>query len=222
MGQAQWDSGLGDWMAEEESDEFNRLMMALGSVVVMWGMVEDMVRRFLRDVVMEDANAPEIEQIVLSETSFRSQLDILKKVAHFRWPNSAWFNAVNEQVKALKGPLQDKRNRFIHDLWEKNEAGQMVKFIRGRGETAVHKLGGDWHLKLTGEHAVPVADVEAFFEEIANTYEALLPLKSQFVEWRFKQKTEAITKNMYRDLYEKAGGMPLSKLLGGDASEESA
>jgi hypothetical protein len=182
-------------MAEEESDEFNRLMMALGSVVVMWGMVEDMVRHLLRDVVMEDVNAPEIEQIVLSETSFRSQLDILRKVAHVRWPNSDWFNAVNDQVRALKGELQDKRNRFIHDLWEKNEAGQMVKFIRGKDEAAVQKKEGRWQLKLTGEKAVPAAEVDAFFEEIANTYEVLLGLKSQFVQWRYKQKKAAIKGN---------------------------
>ena len=201
-------------MAEEESDEFNQLMMAFGSVVVMWGMVEDMVRHFLRDVVMEDANAPEIERIVLSETSFRSQLDILKKVAHVRWPNSDWFNAVNEQVKALKGPLQDKRNRFIHDLWEKNEAGQMVKIIRGKDETAVQKHGGEWHLKLTGEHAVPVADVEAFFEEIANSYEVLLGLKSEYVERRYKAKTDAVMAKMAGELIEKARGTPLSRLVG--------
>lgn len=207
-------------MAVEESDEFNQLMMALGSVVVMWGMIEDMVRHFLRDVVMEDANAPEIERIVLSETSFRSQLDILKKVAHVRWPNSDWFNAVNEQVKALKGPLQDKRNRFIHDLWEKNEAGQMVKIIRGKDETAVQKHGGEWHLKLTGEHAVPVADVEAFFEEIANSYETLLGLKSEYVERRYKAKADAVVAKMAGELVEKARGIPPSRVVGLAAKDD--
>jgi len=208
-------------MAEEESDEFNRLMMALGSVVVMWGMVEDMVRHFLRDVVMEDANAPEIEQIVLSETSFRSQLDILRKVAHVRWPNSDWFNAVDGQVRALKAELQDKRNRFIHDLWEKNEAGQMVKFIRGKDEAAVQKKEGRWQLKLTGEKEVPAAEVEAFFEEIANTYEVLLGLKFEFVQWRYGQKEAAIKGNLFRDLYEKAGRIPLSKLASGKPIDDA-
>ncbi|CDO36922.1 hypothetical protein [Novosphingobium sp. KN65.2] len=193
-------------MAQEESDEFDRLMMALGSIVVMWGMVEDMVRQFLRDVVMEDAEEPEIERIIISQTSFRSQLDVLKKVAHVRWPNSEWFDAVNEQVKALKGPLQDKRNRFIHDLWEKNEAGQMVKFIRGKDEAAVQKKEGEWHLKLTGEVAVPVAEVEAFFEEIADTLEALLALKSQYVEKTYKAKAAAIISRMYGELAEKVHG----------------
>lgn len=208
-------------MVEEESDEFNRLMMALGSVVVMWGMVEDMVRHFLRDLVMEDANAPEIEQIVLSETSFRSQLDILRKVAHVRWPNSDWFNAVNDQVRALKGELQQKRNRFIHDLWEKNEAGQMVKFIRGKDEAAVQKKEGQWQLKLTGQKAVPAAEVDAFFEEIANTYEVLLGLKSQFVQWRHQQKDAAIKGNLFRDLYEKGGRIPFSKLASGKPIEDA-
>ena len=208
-------------MAEEESDQFNRLMMALGSVVIMWGMVEDMVRHFLRDVVMEDANAPEIEQIVLSETSFRSQLDILRKVAHVRWPNSNWFNAVNDQVRALKGELQDRRNRFIHDLWEKNEAGQMVKFIRGKDEAAVQKKEGRWQLKLTGEKAVPAAEVEAYFEEIANTYDVLLSLKSEFVQWRFEQKAAAIEGKLFRELYEKAGPLPLSKLASGKPIEDT-
>jgi hypothetical protein len=207
-------------MAKDQSDEFDNLMMALGSVVVMWGMVEDMVRNFLRDVVIEDASAPEIERIVLSETSFRSQLDILKKVAHVRWPNSDWFNAVNEQVKALKGPLQDKRNRFIHDLWEKNEAGQMVKIIKGKDETAVQKHGGEWHLKLTGEHAVPVADVEAFFEEIAYSYETLLDLKFQFVKWRYEQKAAAITSRMFGELADKVRAMSRDIPLGRDAAEE--
>lgn len=179
-------------MTQGENDEFSRLMMALGSVVVMWGMVEDVVRHFLRDVVMEDASAPQIEQIILSETSFRSQLEILRKVAHVRRPNSEWFNSINELVKALKGELHDKRNRFIHDLWEKNEAGQMVKFHRGQGEAAVQKAKGQWQLRLTGEKEVPAAQVEVFFEELAGTCEALMNLKSQFVEWRFEQKKAAI------------------------------
>lgn len=208
-------------MAKEEFDEFNSLMMALGSVVVMWGMVEDLVRQFLRDVIMEDANVPEIEQIVLSETSFRSQLDILRKVAHVRWPNSDWFNAVHVQVIALKGELQDKRNRFIHDLWEKNEAGQMVKFVRGKGEAAVQKKEGRWQLKLTGENAVPAGEVDAFFEEISNTYEILLILKSQFVQWRYEQKHAAIKGNLFRDLYERARQIPFTKLVDGKPIEDA-
>lgn len=207
-------------MAEEEKEEFNRLMMALGSVVVMWGMVEDMVRQFLRDVVLEDANAPEIEQIVLSETSFRSQLDILRKVAHVRWPNSDWFNAVDGQVRVLKGDLQDKRNRFIHDLWERNEAGQMFKFVRGKDEAAVQKKEGRWQLKLIDEKAVLSAEVEAFFDEIANTYEVLLGLKSDFARWRYEQKKAAVEGSLFRDLYTKADQVPLSKLASGKPIED--
>ena len=201
-------------MAEEEGNEFNQLMMALGSVVVMWGMVEDMVRHFLRDVIIEDASAPDIEQIVLSETSFRSQLDILRKVAHVRWPNSEWFNQVNEQVKALKGPLQDTRNRLIHDLWEQNEEGQMLKYVRGKDEIAVQKKGGEWQLKLTGERAVPVAEVEAFFEEAAVAYETLVGLKAEYVAWRAKAKTDAVIAKMAGELVEKARQLPLSSLVG--------
>lgn len=177
------------------------------------------MRNFLRDVVMEDATAPDIERIVLSETSFRSQLDILKKVAHVRWPNSDWFKAVEEQVKALKGPLQDKRNRFIHDLWEKNDAGQMVRIERGKGETVVQRHRGEWQLRLTGEVAVPAAEVEGFFEEIANTYEKLLNLKSQFVEWRYEQKAAALTGGLFAEMADAVSGMPRARPLDRDGAK---
>lgn len=208
-------------MAEQEGDEFDRLMMALGSVVIMWGMVEDMVRHFLREVVMENINVPEIEQIILSETSFRSQLDILRKVAHVRWPNSDWFNAIDGQIRALKGVLQDKRNRFIHDLWERNEAGQIVKFIRGKDEAAVKKQEGRWQLKLTGEQEIPSAEVEDFFEELANSYEVLLGLKSDFVRWRYEQMAVATQRSILRDLHEKASQDHLSKLASGKPFEDA-
>ena len=87
--------------------------------------------------------------------------------------------------------------------------------LRGKDEAAVQKKEGRWQLKLTGEQAVPAAKVEALFEEIANTYEMLLGLKSDFIQWRFEQKEAAIKGNLFRDLYEKADRIPLSKLASG-------
>lgn len=211
---------MGDQMDEEQSNEFDQLMLALGSVVVMWGMVEDMVRHVLRDVVLEDAKDPEVEQIVLSETSFRSQLDILRKVAHVRWPNSDWFNKVDVLIRQLSGPIHAKRNRLIHDLWENNEEGQIIKYVRGKDETAVQKKSGEWQLKLTGEKAVPVAEVEAFFEEAADACEALLALKSEYVEWRIKAKTDAIMGNLVRQLTNKIGDKVLARPLDADPMGE--
>lgn len=72
----------------DEENNLNKLMTALGSVVVMWGMVEDVTRRFLRDVVFGAEADEGVERIMLSETPFRTQLDILKKVAHVRQPNA--------------------------------------------------------------------------------------------------------------------------------------
>lgn len=176
----------------EQSDEFDQLMKALGSIVVMWGMVEDVTRAFTSDVMFENDTDPDIERIVLSETPFRSQLDILKKVAHVRRGNTGWYENLSAQIGMLSGPLHAKRNRFIHDLWEENERGQMIKYVRGKDETAVKKTGGEWHLKLTGEQAVPVAEVEAFFDEAANAFETMLKLKSEYVEWQVAERKKEI------------------------------
>ena len=176
----------------EQSDEFDQLMMALGSIVVIWGMVEDVTRAFTSDVVFEYDADPNIEQIIMSETPFRSQLDILKKVSHVRRGNTDWYENLSVQIGALSGPLHAKRNRFIHDLWEKNEHGRIMKYVRGKDETAVKKTGGEWQLKFTGEQPVPVAEVEAFFEEAAEAFEAMLKLKSEYVEWRVAEKQGAI------------------------------
>lgn len=200
-------------MAEENSNEFDQLMSALRSVAVMWGMVKDMVRHFLRDVVMEDANDPAVEQIVLSETAFRRKLEILRKVAHVRWPNSDWFKKVEAQIKLLAGPLHAKRNTLIYHLWEENEQGQILKYFRGRDEVAVKKKGGEWQLKLTGEKAVPVAEVEEFFEEAADAYEALLDLKSEYIEWRMEERKGVIMGELAGRLKEKAGANALARLL---------
>jgi hypothetical protein len=173
-------------------------MMALGSIVVMWGMIEDVTRAFTSDVVLENAADPNIERIILSETPFRSQLDILKKVAHVRRGNTEWYEKLSVQIGALSGSLHEKRNRFIHDLWEKNEHGQIIKYVRGKNESAVKKTGGEWHLKLAGEQAVPVAEVEAFFDEAADAFEAMLKLKSEYVEWRVAETEKEISDGIRR------------------------
>jgi hypothetical protein len=212
------DSSVND--VTEQSDEFGQLMMALGSIVVMWGMVEDVTRAFTSDVVFENDADPNIERIILSEMPFRGQLDILKKVAHVRRGNTDWYERLLVQIVALSGPLHAKRNRFIHDLWEKNEQGQMIKYVRGKEETAIKKTGGEWHLTLTGEQTVPVAEVEAFFEEAADAFEAMLKLKSEYVELRLAEiKKEILDKIRRRPSpMKKDGGNILGRLLG-DASD---
>lgn len=64
-------------MAEDENS-LNGLMMALGSVVVMWGMLEDVTRQFLRDIAFGPESDESTKRIILSETPFRTQLDIEK------------------------------------------------------------------------------------------------------------------------------------------------
>jgi hypothetical protein len=105
--------------------------------------------------------------------------------------NTDWYEKLSEQIGALSGSLHAKRNRFIHDLWERNEQGQVIKYVRGKDEATVKKAAGEWHLKLTGEQSVPVAEVEAFFEEAANAFETMLKLKSEYVEWRVAEKQRA-------------------------------
>ncbi len=176
----------------EEKDDLSKLMMALGSVVVMWGMVEDITRHFLRDVVLGADTDDSVERIILSETPFRTQLSVLKKVAHVRRPNSEWFQRLAVQIGELSNSMLAERNRLIHDLWEANEEGQIVKFMRGKEETAVVKKDGIWQLKVTGERAVPVAEVNAFFEKAADSLESMLALKREYVEWKSAELGEEV------------------------------
>jgi hypothetical protein len=184
----------------DQKDDLNELMTALGSVVVIWGMVEDVTRMFTRDVIFGADTDEPVERILLSETPFRTQLEILKKVAYLRRCNEDWFARLAEQIGLLSNKLHAQRNRLIHDLWEKNDEGQILKYVRGKEETAVTKKGGDWQLKVTGERAVPVAEVEAFFEEAAKCFEALLDLKTQYVAWKYSEIGKAVVANMAGDM----------------------
>lgn len=212
-------------MAEEkEEQDLTDLMTALGSVVVVWGMVEDITRQFMREVVLGNDTDESVERIILSETPFRTQLDILKKVAHLRRPNTDWFNRLAAQIGNLSNSMHAERNRLIHDLWEKNDEGQILKYVRGKEETAVAKKAGEWQLKVTGEREVPVAEVQAFFEKVADCFEAMLDLKGEYVEWAVEKETTKITKAMAAQMIDqtaaKAGGkVGLAKLLGA-ADEE--
>jgi hypothetical protein len=200
-------------MADDENN-LNKLMMALGSVVVMWGMVEDVTRRFLRDVVFGPEADESVERILLSETPFRTQLDILKKVAHVRQPNSDWFNRLAVLIVKLSGSIHAERNRLIHDLWEQNDDGQILKYVRGKEETAVSKKEGEWQLKMTGEREVSVAEVESFFEKAADCLEAMLALKVEYVEWKTSENANEIFKGMVARMIQDATPQNTGKLLG--------
>ena len=200
-------------MADDENN-LNKLMMALGSVVVMWGMVEDVTRRFLRDVVFGPEADESVERIVLSETPFRTQLDILKKVAHVRQPNADWFDRLVILIGELSGSIHAERNRLIHDLWEQNDEGQILKYVRGKEETAVAKKGGEWQLKMTGEREVSVAEVEAFFEKAADSLEAMLALKVEYVQWKTSEKAKEIFKGMMARMTQDASPQNTGRLLG--------
>lgn len=113
-------------------------------------------------------------------------------MAHVRWPNSDWFNRLNALIGDLSNSVHAERNRLIHDLWEQTDEGQILKYVRGKEEAAVAKKGGEWRLKMTGERAVPVAEVEAFFEKAAGCLEAMLALKVEYVEWKTSEMGKEI------------------------------
>lgn len=179
-----------------EKSEFDRLMTVLGSVVVIWGMVEDAVRRFTADVLFEGSADDAVEQIVLSEIALRNQIEILRKVAYVRRPDGDWFTRLDTQLKAISTSMHDRRNRYIHDLWEQADSGEMMKFLRGRGETAVSKKGGAWQLKLSSGDVVPADEVEAFFEEVADACEQLVELKAEYVQWRYEARASGLWSEM--------------------------
>ena len=110
----------------DKKPDLNDLMLALGSVVVIWGMLEDVVRELMLDVVLGLERDESLEKIVISEISFRSQLDILKKSAHIRRSNSEWFANLEKQLGPIRGSLHAERNRLIHDLW----AGEASRVFR--------------------------------------------------------------------------------------------
>ena len=193
-------------MADDRND-LNELMTALGSVVVVWGMIEDITRHFLTEVALGNDVDDRVDLIIISEIPFRTQLDILKKVAYVRRSNCEWFDRLFMLINDLSTSMHAERNRLIHDLWEKNDDGQIIKYVRGKEEATVAKKKGDWTLKLTGERAVPVDEVEAFFEKAANCADELLALKSEYVEWKF----EAAKKNHFKDLADKIRERGLSK-----------
>lgn len=200
-------------MADDENN-LNKLMTALGSVVVMWGMVEDVTRRFLRDVVFGADVDESVERIMLSETPFRTQLDILKKVAHVRQPNADWFDRLAILIGELSGPIHAERNRLIHDLWEQNEEGQILKYVRGKEETAVSKKKGEWQLRMTGEREVSVTEVDAFFEKAADCFEAMLALKGEYVEWESSEKAKGIFKGMVARMIQDASPQKTKRIIG--------
>lgn len=117
-------------------------------------------------------------------------------------------------IGELSGSIHAERNRLIHDLWEQNDEGQILKYVRGKEETAVAKKGGEWQLKMTGEREVSVTEVDAFFEKAADCFEAMLALKREYVEWESSEKAKEIFKGMVARMVQDVSPQNTVGLLG--------
>jgi hypothetical protein len=96
-----------------------------------------------------------------------------------------------------------------------NEHGQVIKYVRGKDETALKKSGGRWHLKLAGEQPVPVAELKVFFEEAADAVETMSKLKSEYVEWRVAEiQSQILERIAMQPPITTGGSNVLSRLFG--------
>jgi len=188
----------------DDKENISELMHALGAVVVIWGMLEDAVRNFTSLVIFGLDVQPELERALLSEVKFREQLKILKKAAVVRHDDKDWCAKLIDLLAEVGGRLHDKRNRYIHDLWEHSEEGGFVKYIRGSAEASVTKTSGRLELRLAEGQEVMPAELDDFFSEVADRVDALIDLRANYVKWLLAQQSAEIVDGMKARFYDDA------------------
>lgn len=196
----------------DEKLTFGDLTEALGGIVVVWGMVEDGVRKLLNTVVLNNERDKQISGIVMAESTFRAQLNMLRKAAHIRRPDSDWAKRLDELLREIGDSLHAKRNRYIHDLWAENGSGVIVKIIRGQEEVATKRKNGATQIVWQEPKPAILEEIWDFFERISCVYETLLELD---VEYLRMMVHDAEKEAAYKD-----GGNIIQQLLGRTAKVE--
>lgn len=193
----------------DEKPTFGDLTEALGGIVVVWGMVEDGVRKLLNTVVLNNEQDKQISGIVMAESTFRTQLNVLRKAAHVRRPDSDWTKRLDELLREIGDSLHAKRNRYIHDLWMENGSGVIVKVVRGQEEVAAKRKNGVTQIVWQEPKPAILEEIWDFFERIACVYESLLEMDVEYLHMTVQDAENQAA--------HKAGGNVIQQLLGGTA-----
>lgn len=94
------------------------LSHAIGRFVVMWAHLESSLNVLIYKLVKLSDNADFFAfSAILSGTDIYKKADALVAIGARIKPNNTWFNDLHELQKKLSGPLREKRNRIVHDLW---------------------------------------------------------------------------------------------------------
>lgn len=193
----------------DEKPTFGDLTEALGGIVVVWGMVEDGVRKLLNTVVLNNERDKQISGIVMAESTFRAQLNMLRKAAHVRRPDSDWTKRLDELLREIGDSLHAKRNRYIHDLWTEDGSGVIVKVVRGQEEVTAKRKNGVTQIVWQEPKPAILEEIWDFFERISCVYESLLELDVEYLHMMFQ--------GAEKQAAHKVGGNVIQQLLGGIA-----
>lgn len=166
-----------------QNKDLGELAKHLGFVVIVWGMVEEATRELFGSVALINEGDRHVTQTVLAHTPFRDQVNILRRTAFIRRPDSDWYRDLDALLTRIERPLHDKRNRFIHDPWIENDDGIIVRTERGKGEVTVAKDKGTRTLKVTEPKPATLDEVRAFLNEAYDAHKALIQFRIDYILW---------------------------------------
>ncbi|APR53675.1 hypothetical protein CA223_19760 [Sphingomonas koreensis] len=171
-----------------DKSELEDIATQLGYAVVVWGMLENTIRELFRDVVLTDDRDKRVQAIILSETPLRAQIGMIKKAAGLRQPGQGdWLKRLTDSLNLVAGRLHEERNRLVHDLWEQQENGEVMKIVRGKQEVAASKKADEWQLVIAEPQPALAGEIETFFHEAADQIDVLSKCWIEFGEWKLGQ-----------------------------------
>lgn len=166
-----------------QNKDLIELAKRLGFVVIVWGLVEEATRELLGSVALINEGDRHVTQTVLAHTAFRDQINILRRTAYIRRPDSTWYSELEVLLSKIEGELHAKRNRFIHDPWIEDEDGIIVRTERGKGEISVAKSGGERSLKLSKPKPATLDEINSFLDEAYAAHVKLVDSRRDYILW---------------------------------------
>lgn len=166
-----------------QNKDLAELAKRLGFVVIVWGMVEEATRELLDSVALINEGDRHVTQTILAHTAFRDQINILRRTAYIRRPDTTWYSELDALLSKIESELHAKRNRFIHDPWIENDDGIIVREERGKGEISVAKKGGTRSLKRAEPKPATLDEIIAFLDEAYAAHVKLVDFRRDYLIW---------------------------------------
>ena len=126
--------GIGDAVTGSSPQIFERHMLALGRLCVVWAFVDRLLNELIQAFL--GCTAGQAATIGTEADTAAARCKMLKNFAHEGPPGEEWRGAFDRLMNCLLDDEGPKRNRYIHDYWT-SASGKLERM--DRAEAAVKK-----------------------------------------------------------------------------------